>query len=49
MTDSRITRILIAAALAVTVALVAGCGKRGGLEPPPDKKEEYKYPRQYPR
>ncbi len=49
MTESRITRLLTTAVLVIAVAFVAGCGKRGGLEPPPDKKEEYKYPRQYPR
>ena len=40
----RLMVLVMAAALAVALA---GCGKKGDLEPPPGK--ETKYPRSYPQ
>lgn len=40
----RLIVLLLAAALG---AGLAGCGKKGDLEPPPGKKSDF--PRQYPR
>ena len=40
----RLMVLVVAAALAVALA---GCGKKGALDPPPGKETEY--PRSYPR
>lgn len=49
MTGSRAGRAAVAAAILIVAAAGLGaCGKRGTLEPPPDMKGKFKYPRQYP-
>ncbi len=42
-----IRRILIALMAVALAATVSACGKKGDLDPPPGKKNEY--PRVYPR
>lgn len=37
--------LLLAAAAPL---LLAGCGKKGGLRPPPGEEGKYSYPRRYP-
>ena len=43
---SPLFRALAVVMIAIAIAL-AGCGKKGGLQPPPD--EPNTYPRSYPR
>ena len=40
--------VVILALLAVLVVPMAGCGKKGPLDPPADSTEEHPYPRPYP-
>ena len=39
--------VVLVAALAAAL-LLAGCGKKSSLEPPPDKEASFTYPRDYP-
>ncbi len=34
--------------LSVALLSATGCGRKGALEPPEDREEEYRYPHQYP-
>ena len=50
MTPRCIVALAMSAVLLAAVSLAAaGCGKKGGLQAPPEKKDEYTYPRKYPR